>query len=168
MEEKILKCMPRSSLSLRDSGAEIGSLDLSGVPFLGDKTCKTIHFNTWRTPVCLSRERMHNFPDSELDLDLRVSLTKGYLAKNQRLYSLSFVLSYMLMHPGIYSKTIAGKEEGTPPGNTDGWAISFFHEQRKLFSDPLRSSTFEYVCCPCLQPNQNRLSHGQNTTGLLQ
>lgn len=63
--------------------------------------------------------RMHNILGSELDLDLRVSLTKGYLVKNHWLTdSMSFVLSYMLMHPGIYSKTIGEKKrqchEGIP------------------------------------------------------
>lgn len=60
--------------------------------------------------------RMHNFPGSELDLDLRVSLTKGYLVKNHWLYSMSFVLSYMLMHPGIYSKSIGEKKGGRHKG----------------------------------------------------
>lgn len=55
--------------------------------------------------------RMHNFPGSELDLDLRVSLTKGYLVENHWLYFMSFVLSYMLMHPGIYSKTLGEKKK---------------------------------------------------------
>lgn len=55
--------------------------------------------------------RMHNFLGSELDLDLRVSLTKGYLVKNHWLYSMSFVLSYMLMHPGIYSETLWEKKK---------------------------------------------------------
>lgn len=63
--------------------------------------------------------RMHNFSGSELDLDLRVSLTKGYLVKNHWLYAMSFVLSYMLMHPGIYSKTL-GEKRGEPQGNTNG------------------------------------------------
>lgn len=56
--------------------------------------------------------RMHNFPGSKLDLDLRMSLTKGYLVKTHWLYSMSIVLSYMLMHPGIYSKTLGGKKRG--------------------------------------------------------
>lgn len=60
--------------------------------------------------------RMHNFSGSELDLDLRVSLTKGYLVKNHWLYAMSFLLSYMLMHPGIYSKTLGEKKEGSHKG----------------------------------------------------
>lgn len=47
-------------------------------------------------------------------------LTKGYLVENHWLYFMSFVLSYMLMHPGIYSKTLGEKKKGTPQGNTDG------------------------------------------------
>lgn len=68
--------------------------------------------------LALDQAGMHNFPGNELDLDLRVSLTKGYLVKNHWLYSMSFVLSYMLMHPRIYSKTL--RKKGEPQGNSNG------------------------------------------------
>lgn len=58
---------------------------------------------------------MHNFLGSELDLYLRLSLTKGYLVKNHWLYSMSFVCSYMLIHPGIYYKTL-GEKRGSHKG----------------------------------------------------
>lgn len=51
-----------------DSTTEIGSLAPSGVPFLGDKTCKTIHFNTWKTHSLLQTGR-------ECIISLALSLT---------------------------------------------------------------------------------------------
>lgn len=59
---------------------------------------------------------MHNVPLAELDLVFRVSLTKGYLVKSHWLYFMSFVLPYMLMHSGIYSKSHRERKRGRHKG----------------------------------------------------
>lgn len=84
--------------------------------------------------VCQLPIKNHFFPGYELTLNLRVSLTNG-----DRLPSISFIfLFFQVMHEFIFRHL-----KLTQQRNADGTTISILYEQKKIFIDPIISSTFE-------------------------